>query len=135
MNNNDFESKVGTLCGDIVLKVEPEFQGNAGILIFLSNGIKIYSRFWRLVEAPMKLLSSFDHDQKYGLPEPVDAIKELAKVIANLKISQVYSSKKVGDIEIKFENGAALQIFNFTGYEAWEINFPDGSEILSNYMR
>jgi hypothetical protein len=34
-----------------------------------------------------------------------------------------------------FDGGIALQVFNFTGYEIWEMHFPDGAVEYSNYNK
>ncbi len=38
-----------------------------------------------------------------------------------------------GDLRFRFQDELALEVFNFTGFEIWEVTFPDGFGELSNY--
>jgi len=42
--------------------------------------------------------------------------------------------KETGDLLFQFADGIHVQVFNFTGYEVWEIHFPDGTGEYSNYV-
>src|SRR5215510_9914449 len=55
-----------------------------GTQLLFSEGAKLTAHYWRVVSDGMEALSSFDHQQKYGLPAPIDAIKELQKVKAHI---------------------------------------------------
>ena len=41
---------------------------------------------------------------------------------------------ETGDLSIEFSSNVKLQVFNFTGYEIWEMKFPDGTVEYSNYF-
>ena len=45
-----------------------------------------------------------------------------------------YIVKETGDLLFQFADNIKLEVFNFTGYEAWEINSPDGTCEYSNYV-
>jgi hypothetical protein len=38
-----------------------------------------------------------------------------------------------GDLHFRFGIEVTLHVFNFTGFEIWEVRFPDGTGELSNY--
>lgn len=42
---------------------------------------------------------------------------------------------RTGDLIFSFEPNVELQVFNLTGYEDWEIHFPDGTGEYSNFAR
>ena len=51
--------------------------GQASVLLLFGEGTKLQAEFWRLIEHGRASFSSFDHQQKYGLPVVIDAIQEL----------------------------------------------------------
>ena len=50
--------------------------GQASVLLLFGEGTKLQAEFWRLIEHGRASFSSFDHQQKYGLPVVIDAIQE-----------------------------------------------------------
>jgi hypothetical protein len=44
-------------------------------------------------------------------------------------------NKETGDLLFNFTNDVKLQVLNFTGYEIWQISFPDGTGEYSNYAK
>jgi hypothetical protein len=108
-------------------------EGDCLILAF-SDGSTIEAGYWRLNGGSSKL-SSFDHGLKYGLSSPIDAIEELRKYLTDKVVINGVVEVETGDLIFHFENSLWLQIFNFTGNEAWEVTFSDGSGQLSNYFQ
>ena len=72
-------------------------------------------------------VSSFDHDQKYGLPAPIDAFKELEEQLEGRRVTDAFLDARTGDLLFHFEEDVEFCVFNFTGYEVWEIHFPNGT--------
>ena len=56
--------------------------GQASVLLLFGEGTKLQAEFWRLIEHGRASFSSFDHQQKYGLPVVIDAIQELRERLA-----------------------------------------------------
>lgn len=68
-------------------------------------------------------MSSFDHDQKYGLSAP---IKALARIEQELEVKcekDASLNHMTGDLHSSFEGDVELQVFNFTRNEVWETHF------------
>lgn len=65
---------------------------------------------------------------------PLDMDSEIKKCILKQTVTSAEISS-AGDITITLANHAHLQIFNFTSYEAWEIQFTDGTSEYSNYWK
>ena len=107
---------------------------NAAVEVAFSGGANLRAVYWRLIKAGRSHISSFDHHQQYGLPEPIDAIEVLAKEVEHQTLAEAHLNKETGDIYLICRNGAMLQIFNFTGYEVWRFTFPDGFEAYSNQL-
>jgi hypothetical protein len=111
----------------------PDEGGTASIVMSFSDGTKLQAFYWRLIQDGRALLSSFDHQQKYGLPAPINGKEQLAKILEGEICSDAQFDAETADLIFLFGKTTKLQIFNFTGYEIWDIRFPDGSGELSNY--
>ena len=40
---------------------------------------------------------------------------------------------ETGDLVLKFSGDVKVEVFNFTGYEVWDLRFPDGSCEFSTF--
>ncbi|MDP1701158.1 MAG: hypothetical protein Q8L53_09435 [Aestuariivirga sp.] len=106
---------------------------NADIRLTFANGTKLRASYWRLIKAGGQNLSSFDHGQIYGLPAHIDAKKQLWDELRGKEVISANLEAKTGDLIFEISNMLELQILNFTGYEVWEISFPNGSTEYSNH--
>jgi hypothetical protein len=127
----------GTKC-DEVRAVEYQEQPtnslySVGTSILFGDGTVLNAQFWRLVKGGRPVVSIFDHRQKYGLPAPIDALRVLHDALSGRLVSDAAMEPTTGDLHFRFENDLALEVFNFTGFEIWELKFPDGAGQLSNY--
>ncbi len=109
--------------------------GQASAVFLFENGTKLQAEFWRLIEGGRASYSSFDHQQKYGLPDVIDAVDKLRERLDRRVVVEAALDQETGDLLFKFDQGTRLQILNFTGYEIWEIRFPDGTGEYSNYAK
>ncbi|KAF0096901.1 MAG: hypothetical protein FD128_2515, partial [Hyphomonadaceae bacterium] len=100
-----------------------------------SNGIRITADYWRIIKDGKHLLRSFDHEQQYGLPAPINANSVLHSELKDQHVKKAKLDSRTGDIVIWFRGNLILQILNFTSYEVWEVTFTDGSREFSNYNR
>lgn len=78
-------------------------------------------------------LSSFDHGQRYGGPAPIDAFRQLEEELQGKSVSDAFLDTRTGDLQFNFEDRIEFRVFNFTGYEVWEIHFPNGTVEYSPY--
>jgi hypothetical protein len=106
--------------------------GQASIYLLFANGVRLQAEFWRLILNGKARRSSFDHQQRYGLPEPIDAVRELQGHIEGQLVTDAQLDKETGDLVFEFGANIKLQVFNFTAYEIWEIRFSNGSVEYSN---
>jgi hypothetical protein len=109
--------------------------GQASVLLLFGEGTKLQAEFWRLIEHGRASFSSFDHQQKYGLPVVIDAIQELRERLADKMVEEAVLDEETGDLLFRFTHDTKLQILNVTGYEIWDIRFPDGTGEYSNYAK
>ena len=104
------------------------------IVLRFDDGTRLQANYWRIIENGIAIISSFDHQKKYGLPGPLDAIKGLQDETSDKTITQARVDKETGDLVFEFTENLKLEVFNFTGYEIWTIQFPDGTGEYSNYV-
>jgi hypothetical protein len=64
-----------------------------------------------------------------------NAIKELQQELQNKLVTEAHLDGESGDLLFQFSGRIKFQVLNLTGYEVWEINFPDGTGELSNYAK
>jgi len=113
----------------------PDAEGTASVVVKFSDGTVLKAHYWRLIQDGRALLSSFDHQKKYGLPAPIDAKEQISSLLEGKICKVVQFDSETADLILVFGETTKLQIFNFTGYEIWKIQFPDGAGEYSNYAR
>jgi hypothetical protein len=123
-------SRVVVLPADI-----PREAGQAPVLLSFSTGAVLTAVYWRIIENDMAGISSFDHEQTYGLPAAINAIEMLRDVLTDRGLTSATLDHRTGDLLFRFPDELMLQVFNFTGYEIWDMRFPDGTVEYSNYNK
>jgi hypothetical protein len=135
---NDFQTSLASLGGTAATAFNanrfPE-PGLASIDVLFSDGSRMRADYWRIIQSDRAGTSSFDHMQQYGLPAPIDAFSEIAKLVHGVTVRVATWDDRSGDLVFQFEPDIELQVFNFTGYEAWEIHFANGTGEYSPYAR
>jgi hypothetical protein len=109
-------------------------QGNEfrWIFNFASGGSLILECPWRVLESGKIRISSADHNQRYGLPAPVNAAVEAAEVLWSLIVKSVTVAQKSGDIKLIFGSDLEFQVVPFSsGYEAWQSVSPRGFQVIA----
>jgi hypothetical protein len=134
----NFERSLSALKGTTV-KVSnsgayPE-PGTASVQLLFSDGSRLRADYWRIIDRDEAGVSSFDHDQKYGLPAPIDAFQQLEHELQGKLVTDALLDARTGDLLFSFEEDLEFRVFNFTGYEVWEIHFPNGTGEYSPYAR
>ena len=106
----------------------------ASVQLLFGNGTRLRADYWRVKKNGSASRSSFDHEQKYGSPAPIDAVEDLKSQLGDKVLIDVRLDKETGDLLFRFSDGINFHVFNFTAYEVWEIHFPDGTGEYSNYI-
>jgi hypothetical protein len=133
-----FEKSLASLKDTTVQTSYPERFPEAGIApveLYFSDGSRLRTDYWRIICDGKAQTSSFDHKQKYGLPAPIDAFAQIAGALDGKALRDAKWNARTGDVVLTFEADIELQMFNFTGYEDWEIHFSNGTGEYSNYAR
>jgi hypothetical protein len=90
------------------------------LFIFDADCQLVVTCLWRLIEASRVELTSEDHDQRFGLPAPVNAAAELSRRIGGATVTSVVLREGSLDLELEFDSGPKLQVIpTSSGYEAW----------------
>jgi hypothetical protein len=89
-----------------------------------ANGGKILTEStWRLI-TKTGTSSSEDHEQLFGLTQPVDAGKGLIEMIQNKKIISYKIKKLTSDLVIEFEDEIRVEFLVLSGgYESWRTDY------------
>jgi hypothetical protein len=109
--------------------------GQASVLLLFADGTRLQAEYWRLIENGRASVSSFDHQQNYGLPAVIGAVQELQEKLSSRAVVKALHDQETGDLLFRITGETKLQISNVTGYEIWEIRFPDGTGEYSNYAK
>ena len=134
----ELSESLAALCGTTVEVSDPggfPEQYLATTKLRFSNGSWLVFLCWRAFVGDKCGPSSFDHRQKYGLPAPIDAISDLSKLLSGKKVARAVHDTRTGDLLIWFNGEIELQVLNVTGFEIWEIHFPDGTVEYSNQAK
>lgn len=137
MDRENLEVSLRRLRGMSVQRVDAQdVSETAGAVVQLrfSDGSRLSSQYWRVVRDQRAGTSSFDHQQRYGLPAPINAIECLAEQLLHRVVTEARLDRRTGDLVLLFDD-LELQVFNFTGYEVWEVTFPDGTGEYSPYAK
>ena len=82
---------------------------------------------WRIVTPRGVVLTSGDYGQRFGLPAPVDASKEVSKLLASEAISAVRVDEATSDLSLAFGPDLRLEVVaTSAGYESWQIHDAAG---------
>jgi hypothetical protein len=129
-----FERGLAGLKDNTVQVTDNDAYEGASVILTFAGGATLRADYWRLLKNSLAVVSSFDHQQKYGLPQPVDARQDLRKVLDGHHVIEARLDKQTGDLLFAFSGRAHFQVFNLTGYEVWETAFPGGGGDYSNFV-
>jgi hypothetical protein len=86
---------------------------------------------WRIVNESGIALGAEDHEQKFGLPKPVDGASLAQQLLSSVALEEVVVIEKTGDINLVFESGVSLEIFNdSSGFEGWNCATASGRQVI-----
>ena len=78
---------------------------------------------WRFMDAEHIVITSEDHQQKFGLPAPVDAAEWVLSRVGSSPVSAVSIRSRTGDLLVRFGELHELELLQMSsGYEAWHLH-------------
>jgi hypothetical protein len=66
---------------------------------------------WKAIEAQSVVLASADHQQKYGLPEPIDAPPRIRELLKDRVVKGVEVDSVTSDLSITFTRDLRFEVF------------------------
>jgi len=86
---------------------------------------------WRVLARSI-LLTSEDHQHKFGLPSPLDALSRASELLVGDIVSDFILHEDSLDLVFSFSRGHRLDILpTSAGYEAWQIVSPQRQHIIA----
>ena len=87
---------------------------------------------WRVVAEGRIAIAHGDHGQRFGLPAPVDAGAECARLLSGRPVAAVVVRPDTADLAIIFGGGTRLEAFNDSfGFESWQVDAADGFQVIA----
>jgi len=97
-------------------------------VVKLSGGYRIQIEgLWRLLSGGALALTSEDDGQRFGVQQPVDAIDELSSALVGRTVDSIGVIPGTADLTLGFGPNVLQAISNSAGYEAWQIEGPEGT--------
>lgn len=87
---------------------------------------------WRIVADGRIALGRDDDGQKFGLPQPVDAVAQARSLLRGRTVTSFSIASVSADAAIDFGDGLLLEIFNSSsGYEGWLLAEHSGRMLIA----
>jgi hypothetical protein len=116
------------LVGRQVLSLER--RDHSWAFSFDQNVCLIAETVWRLLRDGTIVRTSEDHEQRFGLPAPVDAISDAKGHLLGNSVLTAEIQDVTGDLLVTFSGGVFLQILQLSsGYESWHLTSQGGDTI------
>jgi hypothetical protein len=113
---------VPELTGRILEEIDGTAAPGSWIFRFGEGYVLSVGCTWRIVAQGRVVLAGEDHQQLFGLKEPVDAVAEATRYLQGRPITGA-SIDATGDVTFTFEGGPLLQTFTDScGYESCTIH-------------
>ena len=118
-----------TLVGHPIRSVEK--KDYSWFFVFTDGAIIVTETSWRFVTPDGIFVTSEDHEQQFGLPQPVDAGQRLMSRAAALLVTAVSIHPTTGDLTVNFADSELQFLQMSCGYEAWRLNLGDTETICT----
>ncbi|MDP6526853.1 MAG: DUF6188 family protein [Kiritimatiellia bacterium] len=106
--------------------------GPSWVLVFGHNCSLQIGGVWRVIRKGRIEITSEDHQQKFGLPNAIDAGRDLRKTISSSTVTAAEVAPETGDLLIQFGDRARFEVITDScGYESWVLNRPDSTVLVA----
>jgi hypothetical protein len=127
---NPSEMMLESLRGLSVTSVE-HYAADSWRINFEAAGFNIQCP-WRIVNNDGVVLGGSDHDQKFGLPQPVDVTVAALRLLREKTVESVRIDEKTADLCIIFTGDIRVDVFNdSSGYEGWTFADQRGTWLVA----
>jgi hypothetical protein len=110
-------------CGAALSSIT-RLQQHVWVFAFSSNASITVECLWRVLTTSI-VVTSEDHQQKFGLPAPLDAVSRASEILVGDTINEFVLRADSLDLLFTFSRAQRLEILpTSAGYEAWQIVSP-----------
>ena len=79
--------------------------------------------FWRLLTNNKITWVSFDNEQQFGLPKPIDMVEELNQVLTGKRLTKIEVLENTFDLTLTLTDGLKIDIYiASSGYESYDFS-------------
>ena len=87
--------------------------------------VSVYG-FWRLLTNDKITWVSFDNEQQFGLPKPIDLINELKQVLTGKRLTKIEVLNNTFDLTLTLTEGLKIDIYiTSSGYESYDFSIDN----------
>jgi uncharacterized protein DUF6188 len=127
---NPSEMILESLRGSSVTSVD-HYAEDSWRLNFEAAGLNIQCP-WRIVSNGAVVLGGSDHEQKFGLPQPVDVAVEALRLLNGRSVESARIDETTADLFITFASDVRVDVFNdSSGYEGWTFADQRGTWLVA----
>jgi hypothetical protein len=121
--HNKLDQDITITANSIFDSVSYDENADSWIINFRNNISLFASTLWRLLKDDQIQLVSTDHGQQFGLPKPVDIVKELSDLLSGQILIEIKIKKNTADIVLTLTDSFQIEIFiSSGGYESYSIH-------------
>jgi hypothetical protein len=125
-------TQVDWLQGRSIQSVRYDEETEEWIFDFGEHHVLQVAAPWRLLKEGRIELGQCDHNQRFGLPAPVDAPTAVLEAVKDRAVIAATVADSTADLSIDFAAGVRLEVFNNSGgYEGWTLNTPGGRLLVA----
>jgi hypothetical protein len=115
---------------DLIFKTNASFNSVAYIedaenwhFYFSDNIYASSCGLWRLRKSKRIIYVSSDHQQKFGLPKPLDLLEKITEKLFEKKLLEIRVNKDSGDLTLLISEDYELEILiTSSGYESYDFS-------------
>ena len=114
---------VQLLNGTVCTRVHEHYPGNS---TFQFGPVALaVDCLWRVIADGKVALTSRDHGQRFGLPEPVDASAAALSLLQGRRVVEVRLAESSADLVLELDGGRRLEVLtDSSGFEPWNLHAP-----------
>jgi hypothetical protein len=118
------------LVGRRITEIDASAAPDSWVFLFDGKRTLGVECLWRIVADGRIVVTSADHEQRFGLPDPIDASARALLAIDAKPVHAAHFDTTTGDLKIEFADSLRLEaIVTSGGYENWGLWKPDGTEL------
>ena len=88
--------------------------------------VTIEGTFWRLLKNNKILAVSFDHQQQFGLPKPIDVVEKVTDILKGKILTEIKVKEDTGDLVLSISDNITVEVFiTSSGFESYSFGIEN----------